>query len=62
MIKNVTLECDCSPEGSVDNNCNENGVCNCKPNITGDKCDEPSVGYYDFPDPKGEPSLLPHVF
>ena len=34
--------------------CDQDGKCTCKPNITGDKCDQSDPGYYNFPDPKGE--------
>ena len=43
--------CECNAEGSVSTACTD-GKCECKPNITGDKCDEVEPGYYDFPDPK----------
>ena len=45
--------CECNAEGSASTAC-ENGKCTCKPNITGDKCDQVEPGYYDFPDPKGK--------
>ena len=34
--------------------CDQDGKCTCKPNITGDKCDQSDPGYYNFPDPKGK--------
>ena len=40
-------------DGSVDNSCDINtGKCTCKPNVSGDKCDESTEGYFGFP---GEP-------
>ena len=47
----VFSACECNAEGSVSTACTD-GKCECKPNITGDKCDEVEPGYYDFPDPK----------
>ena len=46
--------CDCNAEGSESLQCDNHGQCTCKPNITGDKCDQSVPGYYNFPDPKGK--------
>lgn len=36
----VVLACDCSPHGSVREDCEQtNGRCMCKPGILGEKCD-----------------------
>ena len=45
------VDCACDTQGTVGNdvNCNDNGICNCKANIDGDKCDTCSAGYYNFP-------------
>ena len=42
---------DCDARGTVDNSdsCDGNGVCTCKENVEGDKCDTCSAGYYNFP-------------
>ena len=32
-------ECNCHPLGSKSQQCDENGKCNCKEHVTGDKCD-----------------------
>lgn len=34
---------DCNPDGTLDSN---NGICNCKPSVTGAKCDQCENGYY----------------
>ena len=47
------LACECNEDGSETTQCDQDGKCTCKPNITGDKCDQSEPGYYDFPDPKG---------
>ena len=42
--------CECNDEGSTVHHCNENGLCSCKENIVGDKCDSCMEGYSNFPD------------
>merc|ERR1719223_1829817 len=32
--------CDCSPDGSLDAQCDEDGICFCKEGVEGDKCDK----------------------
>ena len=49
----LLIACRCNAEGSESIECSELGVCTCKPNVTGDKCDETIVGWYDIEDPKG---------
>ena len=39
--------------GSLNNNCDENGKCACKPNVGGDKCDTIVPGYYNIDEPEG---------
>ena len=54
MLVILKSACECNADGSEDNQCHmEHGKCTCKPNITGDKCDESVPGYYNFPDTKG---------
>ena len=54
MLVILKSACECNADGSEDNQCHmEHGKCTCKPNITGDKCDESVPGYFDFPNPKG---------
>ena len=44
-------ECLCHAEGSASNECTEaEGICTCKPNIVGEKCDKAAPGYYNFPE------------
>ena len=31
--------CGCDPHGSVRTACNDTGVCECQPNVQGDRCD-----------------------
>lgn len=48
------LECTCNAEGSVTQQCDANtGACTCNTNIIGNNCDEPEVGFFGFPTPKG---------
>ena len=49
----LLIACHCNAEGSESIQCSELGVCTCKPNITGDKCDQTVPGWYDIEDPKG---------
>ena len=41
--------CGCSAEGSLDQSCNENGLCSCKEHVTGDKCDACVTGFLGYP-------------
>ena len=44
-------ECLCHADGAVDIDCTEDaGICTCKPNIVGEKCDKAAPGYYNFPE------------
>ena len=45
------IACACETQGTVGNadTCNGNGLCDCKANVEGDKCDICSAGYYNFP-------------
>ena len=38
--------CNCDPEGSESQECNSNGICDCKPWLTGDNCDTIKKGAY----------------
>uniref|UniRef100_A0A8D9B170 Laminin subunit gamma-1 n=1 Tax=Cacopsylla melanoneura TaxID=428564 RepID=A0A8D9B170_9HEMI len=42
--------CNCDSVGSVHLQCNSQGRCQCKPGVTGDKCDRCDVNYYNFGD------------
>ena len=45
------LACACEKQGTVGNvdTCDDNGACNCKANVYGEKCDTCSAGFYNFP-------------
>ena len=45
--------CECNESGSVDQNCDAHGICTCKENVEGDKCDIITPGHFDIDDPKG---------
>ena len=36
-------------EGSEDETCDDQGRCNCRCNVKGDKCDECNTEYWGFP-------------
>jgi len=42
--------CDCDPTGSTDLQCSVDGKCQCKPGVTGDKCDRCEANYWNFPE------------
>ena len=44
-----TLDCNCNIHGSSFTSCDSNGICACKHNVIGDKC-EYCKDYYPFPD------------
>ena len=33
------VACDCHPKGAVSASCSDSGVCDCRPNVIGVKCD-----------------------
>ena len=35
----IISACNCNPQGSNGNDCDANGVCSCRANIVGNKCD-----------------------
>ena len=41
--------CVCNGEGSLTEQCDEEGKCNCKANIIGDKCDTCQDEFHSFP-------------
>ena len=47
-------ECNCHPLGSKSQQCDENGKCNCKCNVIGDKCDDCSAEFWNFPTCEGK--------
>jgi len=42
--------CDCDPTGSIQSQCSLDGKCECKPGVTGDKCDMCEANYWNFPE------------
>ncbi|XP_076636198.1 laminin subunit gamma-1 isoform X1 [Colletes latitarsis] len=45
---NYCVTCNCNEIGSRSLQCNSEGKCQCKPGITGDKCDHCATNYYNF--------------
>ena len=53
------VDCGCNPNGTLNSSCDTTtGVCRCKPNIAGDKCDRCRSGFYQ-PDPFSTEGCLP---
>ncbi|XP_069161690.1 laminin subunit gamma-1 isoform X3 [Procambarus clarkii] len=44
----VCIACNCNDIGSRSLQCASNGICQCKPGVTGDKCDKCALNYFDF--------------
>ena len=39
--------CDCDPGGALSNDCDHaTGQCQCRPHVTGRRCDQPEEGYF----------------
>ena len=45
----LIADCGCNMDGSLTLQCNENGKCECKANITGEKCDRCANDNISFP-------------
>ena len=45
-LVNPEFGCGCNEFGSENSTCNDWGVCTCKCNVEGDKCDHCSAGYF----------------
>ena len=50
----ISSVCDCNTLGSSNSLCDSKGVCTCKENISGDKCNECKNGYFGFPNCEGK--------
>ena len=46
----IKTDCGCNDQGSVNVSCNSNGMCTCKDNVIGNKCEFCITGYHPFPD------------
>ena len=53
MVFQKSLACHCDEYGSVDVSCDESGVCTCKSDYEGLKCDLCREGMYGFPNCEG---------
>ncbi|XP_014218984.1 laminin subunit gamma-1 isoform X2 [Copidosoma floridanum] len=42
------IACNCNEIGSRSLQCNSEGKCQCKPGVTGDKCDQCAANFFDF--------------
>ena len=47
------IDCECNVNGSLSLQCNSDGKCACKDNVSGDKCDIIAPGWWDIESPKG---------
>ena len=46
-------DCECSKEGSIDVQCDQNGMCTCKDYVEGDKCTSCKENYIGYPSCEG---------
>lgn len=56
----IVSACNCDLAGSIGSTCDDSGLCHCKPNFDGAKCDKCKEQYYNYPaceecncDPRG---------
>ena len=47
-------DCDCTENGSINQECDDNGQCNCKDNVGGMKCDVCDLNTFGFPTCEGK--------
>ena len=57
----IDLDCDCNADGSTSLQCKDDGSCDCKNYITGQKCDQCMENYYNFPTCSSKQSPLPNI-
>ena len=50
--------CDCDTQGSNGYSCDANGICSCKANILGSKCNSCVGGRFNFPTCQGNHYLI----
>ena len=49
LQNSLTLDCNCNADGSTSLQCKEDGTCDCKKYIEGEKCDQCMEQHYNFP-------------
>ena len=55
FVSTSFTECLCQDEGSLSCECTETeGICHCKDNIEGDKCDQCKPSYWNYPSCHGK--------
>ena len=45
----ISAECGCSPRGALTPKCDAFGVCECRSNYAGQRCDRCDIGFYNYP-------------
>ena len=56
---NSCQPCNCNKNGSQNEICSHDGICNCMTGYYGDKCDDCQPGFFPFPDcSKGTKDIL----
>ena len=49
LQNSLTLDCNCNADGSTSSQCKDDGTCDCKKYIDGEKCDQCMEHHYNFP-------------
>ena len=60
-FKNQIPACACNTQGSYGTSCNADGICSCKANIIGSKCDSCAAGYFNFSTCQGKVYLISYL-
>ncbi len=42
------VDCDCNSVGSVSEECDQEGACQCRPRVSGDRCSTCAFSYRNF--------------